>query len=85
MPKYVKKPVEIEARQFIESDGAELAEWCGGSVQINDLTGEPSIAIYTLEGVMSARLGDWLIKGVSGEFYPCKPDIFDKTYEPAKS
>lgn len=42
---------------------------------------EGGIKISTLEGVMKANFGDWIIKGVNGEFYPCKPDIFDKTYE----
>ena len=45
--------------------------------------GEPLLVIQTLEGDMSAALGDWIIKGVKGEFYPCKPDIFEVTYEPA--
>ena len=45
---------------------------------------EHGLAIYTLEGTMIASKGDWIIKGVSGEFYPCKPDIFDKTYEAAE-
>jgi hypothetical protein len=85
MPYFTKKPVEIEARQFVESEAAELAAWCGGSVVINDLSAEPSIAIYTLEGIMAARLGDWLIRGVNGEFYPCKPDIFEKTYDVAEA
>ncbi|WP_204664866.1 hypothetical protein [Dyadobacter sandarakinus] len=44
---------------------------------------EDKILIPTLEGVMEASLGDWIIRGVNGEFYPCKPDIFEKTYEPA--
>lgn len=43
----------------------------------------PDLAIQTLEGQMVARPGDWIIKGVKGEIYPCKPDIFEATYEPA--
>ena len=85
MPFYTKKPIPIEARQFVESEVADLASWCDGSVVIDDLSAEPSIAIYTLEGTMTARVGDWLIRGVDGEFYPCRSDIFEKTYEPAKS
>jgi hypothetical protein len=81
MPKFVKKPVEVEARQFVEREVAELAEWCGGAVDINDLSAEPSIKRYTIEGIMTARLGDWIIKDVNGEVYSCKPDIFKKTYE----
>jgi len=70
-----------------------IANWCGGlsHMMVNDdekafedaiVTG-PYIAIPTLEGVMAARPGDFIIKGVNGEFYPCKPDIFAKTYEVA--
>ena len=44
-------------------------------------TGQDTLAISTLEGTMQARLGDWIIKGVAGEFYPCKLDIFEATYE----
>lgn len=72
-----KKPVKIEAFQFTgEGDNNyALPAWCGGKLV------EGSILIPTLEGTMKASLGDWIIKGVQGEFYPCKPDIFDKTYE----
>lgn len=81
MPYFTKKPVEIEA-ELINNDNIEdLAEWCNGVVTLDGLTLEKSISIYTLEGVMSARVGDYLIRGVNGEFYPCKPDIFAKTYD----
>lgn len=43
-----------------------------------------ALSVYTLEGRVTARPGDWIIKGVNGEFYPCKPDIFEKTYEPVE-
>lgn len=84
--KFRKKPVVIEARQFetnnVGGDGHmySIVEWvesCGGFAW-HDGT---DIFIPTLEGVMRASVGDWIIKGVSGEFYPCKPDIFEKTYE----
>lgn len=52
-------------------------------IDINYLN-EGKIYIETLEGVMTATEGDWIIKGVNGEFYPCKPDIFEKTYEPVE-
>lgn len=55
--------------------GEEFVKVCSYSEGANTLT------IKTLEGVMTANLGDWIIKGLSGEFYPCKPDIFEKTYE----
>lgn len=42
------------------------------------------LKIFTLEGAMMANIGDWIIRGVNGEYYPCKPDIFEKTYEPAE-
>lgn len=55
-----------------------IADVNSGAADVNGDT----ILIATLEGTMKASKGDWLIKGVSGEFYPCKPDIFEKTYEP---
>jgi len=79
---YRKKPVTIEARQVdpLDYDGmCELVAWCGGvAVDI----GGHVVAIDTLEGRMYVDPGDWIIKGVKGEFYPCKPDIFEATYEP---
>jgi hypothetical protein len=54
----------------------ELVRWCGGKVRR-----EGGIKIDTLEGTMVANIGDWIIKGVHGEFYPCKPEIFSQTYE----
>jgi len=62
----------------------EIAEWCGGkSFMMHDEQEEhlDHILIPTLEGDMKASPKDWIIKGVNGEFYPCKPDIFEKTYE----
>lgn len=86
MKKYVKKPVEIEAWQFTKknyADGApqfirqskdiELWSQYGGDV----IGGE----VKTLEGVMTVSENDYIIKGVQGEFYPCKPDIFHLTYD----
>jgi len=83
MPAYTKKPVTIEARALTESNVDEIANWCGGYTNINDLTAEITVEIPTLEGTMIARQGDFIIKGVKGEFYPCKPDIFFETYEEA--
>jgi hypothetical protein len=88
---YRKLPVVIEARHFdVPPDwlpiafGIELARWCGGKyVAQADLT-DPRIEIPTLEGVMTARLGDWIVKGVAGEFYPCAAEIFALTYEPVE-
>jgi hypothetical protein len=81
-----KKPVEIEAVQFDHSNGGVIAKWCGGRNRFEEKASDPTdvaewIDIPTLEGVMRASLGDWIIRGVQGEFYPCKPDIFEKTYD----
>jgi hypothetical protein len=80
--RFRKKPVEVEAMQFVEYSGEKIATWCGGMFA-DHFTDGPCVSIRTLEGVMRAVPGDWIIKGVKGEFYPCKPDIFDATYEPA--
>lgn len=77
MPKFRKKPVEIEAIRFIGSNYEEIREFIGQNTLCSDL----SIVIPILEGDMVAQKGDYIIKGVRGEFYPCKPDIFAKTYE----
>ena len=79
-----KRPVIIEAMQFTD----ETKDQCLNFVTCNcwasfDREEKPALKIQTLEGVMTATMGDWIIKGVNGEFYPCKPDIFEKTYEPA--
>jgi hypothetical protein len=102
MVKYRKKPVVIEARQFIGDNAAlhDVYAWIerdtSGSfeptaviegkvpcpadgVSIDPRDGRMMIA--TLEGYHHVNLGDWVIKGVAGEFYPCKPDIFEATYE----
>jgi hypothetical protein len=76
--KYRKKPVVIEAQQLTYENFSKVAEWCDGWDWCDRIT------IETLEGVMSAYPGDWIIKGVKGEFYPCKPDIFAATYEPVQ-
>ena len=78
--KYRKKPVVIEAFML----GIEyIPDWFMDKVTANEiiLRGHDGADINTLEGVMHANLGDFIIKGVNGEIYPCKPDIFMKTYE----
>jgi len=77
MPKFRKKPVIIEAQKYTRNglEAEKVAEWCGGKQTDN------GCEISTLEGTMLADYGDWIIKGVKGEFYPCKPDIFEATYE----
>lgn len=87
MGKFRKRPVVIDAVQW---DGYNLTEiqqfvgkWLGGDFYASSNNEPPtaSLTILTLEGEMIASIGDWIIKGVNGEFYPCKPDIFEKTYE----
>ena len=83
--KYRKKPVIIEAIQFEDNSDRiiEIHEFMGGdTIRVNyEDKDNPYIKIETLEGIMKASVGDYIIKGVNGEFYPCKPDIFEKTYE----
>ena len=78
--KYRKKPVVIDAMQYY-SDSTELV-LVFGQGKIKQVA-QDCLEVSTLEGTMHARLGDYLIKGVAGEYYPCKPDIFTATYEPA--
>jgi len=91
MDKYRKKPVVIEAVKLTRANRDEVLEWANGDTRpalgysefypdVQDV----AIYIKTLEGEMRAGLGDWIIKGVKGEFYPCKPDIFEATYEPVE-
>lgn len=80
--KYRKKPVVIEAARLYKGMGLPaakaLSRWCGGNLFAGD---EWLITIPTLEGEMQAGQGDYIIKGVADEFYPCKSDIFAATYE----
>ena len=87
MKKYRKKPVVIEAIQFVDTTEriGEIQEFMGGIIRVDYADkNNPIIKIETLEGVMAANVGDYIIKGVKGEFYPCKPDIFEATYELAE-
>lgn len=85
MGKFRKKPVVIEAIRLDNISNEKVVEFMGGEERrnlhfsINNREG--TVRIHTLEGVMTAQSGDWIIKGVKGEFYPCKPDIFEATYE----
>jgi hypothetical protein len=80
LPKFRKKPVVIEAVQFSDAlTAADLFAFLGSFDHV-DVSRE-RILINTLEGVMRADPGDWIVKGVKGEFYPVKPDIFAETYE----
>lgn len=79
--KYRKKPVVIEALRFTNETKNQVHSWITCSTCPDFIDGEPVLKIQTLEGVMTAKLGDYIIKGINNEFYPCKPDIFEKTYE----
>lgn len=85
--KFRKKPVVIDAIQFNGSNSTEVEAWgighTGGYI-CGVKNGGKILTISTLEGTMEAHPGDWVIRGVKGEFYPCKPDIFEATYERAE-
>jgi hypothetical protein len=84
MKKYRKKPVEIEAEQFIIWDYNKVpvfVEYFGQRFIIRGEGYQRYIEIPTLEGIMKANVEDYIIKGINEELYPCKPDIFKKTYE----
>ncbi|MGW7688830.1 hypothetical protein ACWGMA_08040 [Streptomyces asiaticus] len=98
MARYRKKPVEVEAIRWdgTDAEATRIIDWILGSGSTaNYICSNPDrcsethgdtphvIAIRTLEGTMNADIGDWIIRGVKGEFYPCKPDIFAATYEAA--
>jgi hypothetical protein len=86
--KFKKKPVEIEAIQYNGNNGSELYLWSDSKVYESPIC-EPTednprgayIQIDTLEGTMIGIVGDYIIKGIQGEFYPCKPNIFKQTYD----
>ena len=83
--KYRKKPVVVEAVQWNGKNATEVLLLAGfDKKNIGDLYDDTPITIHTLEGDMTASIGDYIIKGVNGEFYPCKPDIFEKTDEKAE-
>ncbi|GAB3948354.1 hypothetical protein GCM10028805_22530 [Spirosoma harenae] len=87
--KYRKKPVVIDAFEWRgDIDSFKLGQWHAemgiGSEGKFVVNNDSTVSIHTLENVMTASPGDFIIRGVNGEFYPCKPDIFKKTYEPAE-
>ncbi len=85
MAKYRKKPVEIDAMQWAGDNLTELLSFCPVCYLIPTAVDykvtENELFISTLEGPMKCSKGDYIIKGVKGEFYPCKPDIFELTYD----
>ena len=79
--KFRKKPVTVEAMQITDAASVlDIEEWMN-SGDTGFTTTPPTIWIRTKEGIMEGSTGDWVIKGVEGEFYPCKPAIFEKTYQ----
>ena len=93
LAKYRKKPVEIEAIQWDGKNTLEVLNFMGADIQLRntidldkfddykEIAKRDGLKIHTLEGDMKASVNDFIIKGVQGEFYPCKPDIFEQTYE----
>lgn len=81
MAKYKTKPCEIEAIRWTGKNIIELLDWGQGKILWNDVD---DLFIDTLEGRMKANINDYIIKGLRGEFYPCKPDVFEKKYEKIK-
>lgn len=84
MKKYVKKPVMVEAIQWDGNNTKEVYDFAGASITIpysDRNINESKIVLHTLEGPINASLFDYIIKGVKGEMYPCKPDIFKMSYE----
>lgn len=81
MARYKTKPCEIEAIQWTGKNIIELLDWGQGKILWNDVD---DLFIDTLEGRMKASINDYIIKGLRGEFYPCKPDVFEKKYEKIK-
>lgn len=83
MVKFRKKPIEIEAIQYRGRNSFPLVKKFMGD-EFDEVLFRPisqQLIIPTLEGDHHAEVGDWIIKGIKGEFYPCKPDIFEETYE----
>jgi hypothetical protein len=94
MAKFRKKPVVIEAVQLRWENWNDVCELAGRGLEytgpdsvvmrgVSRADGKIEATISTLEGTMTASENDWIIRGVKGEIYPCKPEIFDATYEPA--
>lgn len=82
---FVKKPIEVQAVQWTGYNFDEIMDFVGiDSLNLLGSFKNPDLVINTLEGDYHALVGDWIIRGINGEYYPCKPDIFEKTYEEVK-
>ena len=84
--KYRKIPVIIEAVDWFNTEQSEYPDWLTSAIKQGTVWFSMlgTIKMFTLEGVMQGNAGDYIIRGVNGEIYPCKPDIFAKTYEPVE-
>ncbi len=81
MPRFVKRAVEVEARLVTAETMFEVAEWCGGHVTLHEAA---QVEIFGADGLRRvARLGDYVVEGVAGDFYPVKADAFDASYDAA--
>lgn len=88
--KFRKLPVVIEAVHLTRENIVDVMRWVAPTAEVGQaihvtIDIDKGLTVSTLEGDMRADFGDWVIKGVQGEFYPCKPDIFAETYEPAEA
>ena len=78
--KFVKKPIPIDAVQWTGYNFDEIAKFIKDNHPV--ITDTNNLLISTLEGEMKASIGSWIIRGPKGEYYPCRGDIFEETYEP---
>lgn len=79
---YRQRPVAVQAVRFEPGNGAQVAAWCGGEFRRGDGKGSRfMIDIRTAAGTVTAYPGDWIIRGLAGEFYPCRDPVFEHTYE----
>lgn len=79
--RYRKRPVEVEALKLDPQNAFDVLDRVGGELEMTDYGTPTALLIPTLEGIMRAEIGDYIIRGVEGEYYACKPGIFEKTYE----
>lgn len=79
--RYRKRPVEVEALKLDLHNAFDVLDQVGGELEMTDYGTPTALLIPTLEGIMRAEVGDYIIRGVEGEYYACKPGIFEKTYE----
>src|SRR5690242_6544144 len=79
--KFRKRSIEVEAMQFDGTNGRQIRNWAGKESVCQSHYEPKRIIIRTLEGHLYAQIGDWVIKGIAGEIYPCKQNIFEQTYD----